>query len=576
MRLLVRLILLAGVSVVTGSVQQPLSTPPFGVPGTDEYQFDSPIQRVAIIGAGPSGLVAYRELTEAGLDVRIFERDSVPGGNWHYTEEVPLDAPVPNAPAPIGDFVPSLPPTGVDLPYSVEFEGDDEIWRDHRGPKPISETLTTNMPSPVQQFPKWPWPAGTPWELSHYQVRNYVRSYASYLNINSNDENSATAYNTRVEHVEKRINKVGQEQGWRLWLRSLEPTQRNTYRATWWTEDFDAVVVAVGRYNAPSMPTIPGLEEWVRMFPDLVRHSRQYRRPEAYTNQTVLIVGASVSGSEISRDLNHHVRKVYQSFRPDTNNQMHIALENYLRRIPQNTTLVGEIKQFLPIPEGSPIQSGLVELKNGTARIDSVIFATGFRCSFPFLPQYYDGATYEPHVGSAKTVSPFLPLDGSHIRDLYLDLFYLQDPTLAFIGFTLGMVPFQFPDYTTLALARVWTNTAKLPSSRTMQALYEKTLEERGGYGKYCMFLGPERFAASLAYFIGWLNEAAVKYGGKQVDGLPKYEISRYWTIAYFGRPLQLKGSKEDEEVLASLGIVPRIGEDQGRYDDTPFYDDNW
>ena len=42
------------------------------------------------------------------------------------------------------------------------------------------------------------------------------------------------------------------------------------------------------------MPSIPGLEEWVRRFPDIVRHSRQYRRPEAYANQTVLIVGASV------------------------------------------------------------------------------------------------------------------------------------------------------------------------------------------------------------------------------------------------------------------------------------------
>lgn len=34
--------------------------------------------------------------------------------------------------------------------------------------------------------------------------------------------------------------------------------------------------------------------------------------------------------------------------------------------IPRNTTLVGEIKQFLPMPEGFPVQSGLIELKNGT------------------------------------------------------------------------------------------------------------------------------------------------------------------------------------------------------------------
>ena len=66
--------------------------------------------------------------------------------------------------------------------------------------------------------------------------------------------------------------------------------------------------------------------------------------------------------------------------------------------------------------------------------IDAVILATGFRYSFPFLPQYYDGAKYVPRASSAATVSPFLPLDGSHIRDLYLDQFYLRDPTLVFLG----------------------------------------------------------------------------------------------------------------------------------------------
>ena len=73
-------------------------------------------------------------------------------------------------------------------------------------------------------------------ELTHYQVRSYVRSYASYLGINSNDKNPEVAYNTRVERVQKQTNEAGQEQGWRLWLRSLEPTRNTTYKATWWTE----------------------------------------------------------------------------------------------------------------------------------------------------------------------------------------------------------------------------------------------------------------------------------------------------------------------------------------------------
>ena len=103
-------------------------------------------------------------------------------------------------------------------------------------------------------------------------------------------------------------------------------------------------------------------------------------------------------------------------------------------------------------------------------------------------------------------------MDGSHIRDLYLDQFYLQDPTLAFLGCSLcfvlylcqcslsvavalGTSTFLSAEYTALALAKVWTNTAKLPNTETMQALYDKTVEERGGYGKYVMFWGPKRSA---------------------------------------------------------------------------------
>ncbi|KAH0835007.1 hypothetical protein J3R83DRAFT_10731 [Lanmaoa asiatica] len=70
--------------------------------------------------------------------------------------------------------------------------------------------------------------------------------------------------------------------------------------------------------------------------------------------------------------------------------------------------------------------------------------------------------------------------------------------------------------YSTLALAKVWSNMAKLPSSQTMRELFEKSVEERGGYGKHVLFLG-RKYLVTIRYMIGWLNEAAAKYGGKQV-----------------------------------------------------------
>ncbi|KAG5640958.1 hypothetical protein DXG03_006530 [Asterophora parasitica] len=141
----------AAVVVSASSFQVPLSAS-FGdepIDDTDTYTFKWPINRVAIIGAGPSGLLNFREFTKAGFDVHLFERDHNPGGNWQYTDAVPDVAPVPNADISVGDFVPSLPPKGARLPYEEVYTGrtSDELLRRHRGPKPIWRTLHSNAPA---------------------------------------------------------------------------------------------------------------------------------------------------------------------------------------------------------------------------------------------------------------------------------------------------------------------------------------------------------------------------------------------------------------------------------------------
>lgn len=40
------------------------------------------VERVAVIGAGVSGLAAARHLIDYGLDVTVFERSSKAGGVW--------------------------------------------------------------------------------------------------------------------------------------------------------------------------------------------------------------------------------------------------------------------------------------------------------------------------------------------------------------------------------------------------------------------------------------------------------------------------------------------------------------
>jgi NADPH-dependent glutamate synthase beta subunit-like oxidoreductase len=55
-----------------------------------ETIFHHPIQRVAVVGAGPAGLQAAAKLIEHNFTVRLFERAPHPGGNWLYSEDTPV------------------------------------------------------------------------------------------------------------------------------------------------------------------------------------------------------------------------------------------------------------------------------------------------------------------------------------------------------------------------------------------------------------------------------------------------------------------------------------------------------
>ena len=54
-------------------------------------------QRVAVIGAGPSGLQYAATLREHGFTVRLFDRSPGPGGNWLSTDVRPVKAAIPYA-----------------------------------------------------------------------------------------------------------------------------------------------------------------------------------------------------------------------------------------------------------------------------------------------------------------------------------------------------------------------------------------------------------------------------------------------------------------------------------------------
>ncbi|KAJ3872989.1 FAD/NAD(P)-binding domain-containing protein [Lentinula edodes] len=516
------------------------------------YEFKWPIHRVAIIGAGAGGLIAYHQFSRLNnFHVRLFERDSMPGGNWHYTaNETSPNAPVPNFPTSTADFEPDLPPVGVKLPYEESFEGVEEervleVKIDQRAPKPIWERLGATGPRSYQEFRALPWPEQTPIDINRTHLQRYVRTFASFLSLNSNDNNPDVSYDTRVERVTKRYNittstENGQqtktEAGWTLLLRQFTQTGNNSYKIRWWEE-----AIASGRFNAPNTPDIPGLSQWASLYPHLISHSRQYRRPEEFANQSVLVIGGSVSGTEIAEELDGVAGKVILSVRDSEDSAHTPPRKMHLSRVPRNVSIVPEIKSFHPFTAPG-ITSGKVELFNGTILhgFDRIILATGYRYSFPFLPQYINTSlraneTIPIQDTDAKsTQRQPLITDGTHIRSLHLDIFYIEEPTIGFINMNTGIETFLYSEFTSAALSKVWAGQAKLPSSDFMWARHWERVGK--GYGRTFMAYGVEKQAAITKYLVGWLNQDAVKYGGYQLN-LPsdnRLQISKLWVAARF------------------------------------------
>ncbi|KAJ6543948.1 hypothetical protein B0H19DRAFT_1169103 [Mycena capillaripes] len=530
-----------------------VNSPVGAISDSEFYQFKWPIRKVAIIGAGVSGLLAYREFVEAGFEeVRIFERDALPGGIWHYTEETPVAAPIPNEDPKIADYEPSLPPPGTVLPFEKWYmDHNDSIttaerWRKHRAPHGVWKSLTSNVPAPLMHFNGLKFPPGTPWRLPQALLVRYIRSAYSFFGINTNDENPNTSYSTRVELVEKRFDASGIERGWTLTLKKFIRLGPLSSKERWWTEDFDAVVIATGTFNAPNIPNIPGLAEWSRRFPGSISHSREYRYPEKFANKSVLIVGAGTSACGISADIHPFVKRNYLSFRRSQNSTTSLL---FLGLLPQGVEIVVGIKRFHP-------SNSTIELSDGTllTDVDHILFSTGYQYTFPFLPQYHNSSVGPDEEGPEDRPRPIVT-DGSHYRSLYRNFVYIEEPTLAFLNMNYNTVTWSIGEYFAIAIAKIWSGKAMLPTQAEMWKSYRKDVAAKGGYGKALVFFNVLEY---VRFFCGWLNSAALEFGGKLVNGQdPEFiETITTFVTALFANPnpVRIPDSNHAQDFVSTSG----------------------
>ena len=121
--------------------------------------------RIAIIGAGCSGLTTIKNLVEAGLeDITCFEKNDQIGGNWVFTA--------------------------------------------NKSHSSICETTHIISSKSMSQFSDFPMPDSYPDYPSHQQVLAYFQVYTKHFHLEK-----YIRFNATVLHIEKT-----EKEGWRLFL----------------------------------------------------------------------------------------------------------------------------------------------------------------------------------------------------------------------------------------------------------------------------------------------------------------------------------------------------------------------
>lgn len=218
----------------------------------------------------------------------------------------------------------------------------------------------------------------------------------------------------------------------------------------------------------------------------------------------MLLIGGGVSSADIAREISPVARKIYQSTRNGAFDIPETAL-------PSNATRIGEVAAFeITSSETTPEHLPLtVRLKSGQIldHIDTVVLCTGYQMVLPFLPDFNEGKLSETAIVT----------DGQQFHNLHQDIFYIPDPTLAFVGVSFYTATFTLFEFQAIAVAAFLSRTAQLPSLESMRAEYQERVDVKG-YGRSFHSLKGEE-EPYVQKIIEWVNSGRGKKGLPSIQG---------------------------------------------------------
>ncbi|KAL1540100.1 aliphatic glucosinolate S-oxygenase [Salvia divinorum] len=408
----------------------------------------APQLKVAVIGAGASGLVTARALKTEGHRVVVYEKSERLGGTWAYDPRVESDP--------------------------LSLDPDREIVHSS-----LYRSLRTNLPRQLMGFSDYPFSTdGDPRTFpGHREVLRFINKFATEFGLVELIRFDAEV--VRVERVDSRNDQ---------WL--VESRNRETSS----NELFNAVVVCNGHYTIPKVADFRGREKW----PGQQIHSHNYRVPDPFENQVVVVIGDGPSALDISLEISDVAKQVYLSSRSP---KVKVAKLDCRDNIWQHSKI------------DHANENGEVVFEDGAVvHADIILHCTGFMYSFPFL----------------KTEG-IVTVEEGRVGPLYKHIFPPKlGPNLSFIAIPYMTVVTQMIDFQAKWVARVLSGKAWLPSEEEMETevrQHYQLMDEKGT---------PKHYTHALQFELDYLDWLANQVG-ERVHETTRLFLKRYMKFAFEG-----------------------------------------
>ncbi|GAB5583406.1 dimethylaniline monooxygenase [N-oxide-forming] 4 isoform X1 [Prionailurus iriomotensis] len=201
-------------------------------------------RRVAVIGAGVSGLSSIKCCLDEDLEPTCFERSNDIGGLWKFTE--------------------------------TSKDGMTRVYR----------SLVTNVCKEMSCYSDFPFQEDYPNYMNQGKFWDYLQEFAEHFDLLK-----YIRFRTTVCSVTKRpdFSETGQ---WDV----VTETEGKRDRGV-----FDAVMVCTGHFLNPHLPleSFPGIHK----FKGQILHSQEYKSPEGFQGKRVLVIGLGNTGGDVAVEL---------------------------------------------------------------------------------------------------------------------------------------------------------------------------------------------------------------------------------------------------------------------------------